>query len=167
MIEEDFDDFSKDPLAFRTALYELLKESPVSLNFNQDLMADKLTSFKEYTREDFEENHFNGELKLFPEAVLGMFPQAGSYLVPDYECIIERDEFKDVSSFFDTRTNAAEETPVSNGFKIKEEQTFTPFPLDGSQENAIKAVKSGRSVVVQGPREQANLNLYVISSVTL
>ncbi len=151
LIEEDFDDFSRDPLAFRTALYELLKESPLSLNFNQDLMVDKLTSFKEYTREDFEENHFNGELKLFPEAVLGMFPQAGSYLVPDYECIIERDEFKDLSTFFDTRTNTSDEVPVSNGFKIKEEQTFTPFPLDGSQENAIKAVKSGRSVVVQGP----------------
>ncbi|MBO9700014.1 MAG: DUF4011 domain-containing protein [Sporocytophaga sp.] len=151
LIEEDFDDFSKDPLAFRTALYELIKDSPLSLNFNQDLMAEKLSSFKEYTREDFEENHFNGELKLFPEAVLGMFPQAGSYLVPDYECIIERDEFKDVSTFFDTRTNALDEIPVSTSAKIKEEQTFTPFPLDGSQENAIKAVKSGRSVVVQGP----------------
>ncbi|GAL87337.1 hypothetical protein MYP_4567 [Sporocytophaga myxococcoides] len=153
LIEEDFDDFSRDPLAFRTALYELLKESPISLNFNQDLMADKLTSFKEYTREDFEENHFNGELKLFPEAVLGMFPQAGSYLVPDYECIIDRNEFKDLNSFFDTKANVSDELPVSNGIKIKikEEQTFTPFPLDGSQENAIKTVKSGRSVVVQGP----------------
>ncbi|WP_028979810.1 AAA domain-containing protein [Sporocytophaga myxococcoides] len=151
LIEEDFDDFSKDPLAFRTALYELIKDSPISLNFNQDLMADKLSAFKEYTREDFEENHFNGELKLYPEAVLGMFPQAGSYLVPDYECIIERDEFKDVSTFFDTRSNASDETLISTSTKIKEEQTFTPFSLDGSQENAIKAVKSGKSVVVQGP----------------
>jgi hypothetical protein len=151
LMEEDFDEFSKDPLAFRTALYELLKESTLSLNFNQDLMADKLTPFKEYTREEFEEKHFNGELKLFPEAVLGMFPQAGSYLVPDYECIIARNEFSDVAAFFDSRTNASNDLPVVSDFKIKEEQTFTPFPLDGSQENAIMAVKSGKSLVVQGP----------------
>jgi hypothetical protein len=35
--------------------------------------------------------------------------------------------------------------------QVKEEQTFTPFKLDAYQENALKAVKRGNSIVVQGP----------------
>src|SRR6185436_15442329 len=34
---------------------------------------------------------------------------------------------------------------------IKEEKLFTPFILDAYQENAIKAIKNGHSIVVQGP----------------
>ena len=33
----------------------------------------------------------------------------------------------------------------------EEEDTLTPFPIDASQEEIILAVKSGQSVVVQGP----------------
>src|SRR5690606_23431194 len=35
--------------------------------------------------------------------------------------------------------------------QVKEEHTFTPFKQDASQENALKAVKKGRSLVVHGP----------------
>src|SRR5690606_482226 len=34
---------------------------------------------------------------------------------------------------------------------LREEKLYTPFTLDGWQENAIRAVKSGKSIVVQGP----------------
>ena len=34
---------------------------------------------------------------------------------------------------------------------IKEEKIFAPFDLDAYQENAIKTIKNGNSIVVQGP----------------
>ncbi len=88
LLETSFDDFSKESLVFRTQLYELLKNSPVEINFNQDNFTEQLTDFQKFTKSDLEQLERNGELKLFPQAVLGIFPQAGSYLVPDYELLI-------------------------------------------------------------------------------
>ncbi len=92
LLETSFDDFSKESLVFRTQLYELLKQSPVEINFNQDNFSEQLTDFQKFTKSDLEETERNGELKLFPQAVLGIFPQAGSYLVPDYERLLEKND---------------------------------------------------------------------------
>ncbi len=144
-IETSFDDFDKDPLAFRTALYEFLKTSPLELNFNQDLFTDKLDVFKEYKAEEFNEVQKNGELKLYSEAVLGIFPQAGSYLVPDYEELIIKNEFSDFEHFLQSRKH------VDEHLKIKEENNYLIFKADASQEAALIKVKEGNSLVVQGP----------------
>ncbi|WMJ72811.1 AAA domain-containing protein [Cytophagaceae bacterium ABcell3] len=153
LIETSISDFGSESQMFRTKLYELLKESPLEINFNQDLFIDKLVDFKQFKKPDFEEGSANGELKLLPEAVLGIFPQADSWLVPDYEQIIDNNNFKDLEDFFVSRTNIDDKGGTGFHFlsKIKEEQFFTPYKMDASQENAIKAVKKGNSVVVQGP----------------
>jgi len=162
-LSEDFielvlDDLEKDSTVFRTSLYKILKDSPVELNFNQETFIDELKSFKEYIKIDFEKTTKTGELKLNPEAVLGIFPQAGSYLVPDYQHLIDEDSYGDIEDFFAARTNS--ETPEGEKHspeffhflnKVKEEDTFTPFKLDAYQENAIKAIKKGNSMVIQGP----------------
>ncbi len=158
LIERQLDDLDRDSTAFRTGIYNLIKESPVELNFNQENFIDELHSFKEYRKPEFEKEEKDGELKLFPEAVLGIFPQAGSYLVPDYNYLLEEDRYADIEEFFAGKTNENEE-PVgrhSPDFfyflnKIREEDTFTPYKLDAYQENALKAVKKGNSLVVQGP----------------
>jgi DNA polymerase IIIc chi subunit len=156
LLETSFDDFSKESLVFRTQLYELLKESPVEINFNQDNFTEQLTDFQKFTKSDLEETECNGELKLFPQAVLGIFPQAGSYLVPDYEQLIApsapRGEI--ISSLplvnlFDNRELVA--PPLEAGGAVREENSFLPFSIDASQEAAIQKVKSGASLVVQGP----------------
>ena len=146
-LEMDFDAFSPDPLVFRTQLYESLKESPLEINFNQDSFLDKLQPFEKFTRADFEERGRNGELKLYPEAVLGIFPQAGSYLAPDYRELIERDGFSTPEAFFDAYAAG----PPADAKPLREESLLTPFPLDASQENAVQAARSGGSLVVQGP----------------
>jgi len=157
LIERVFDDFDKDSRVFRTSLYQLFKESPVELNFNQDNFADKLFSFKNYKKADYDSAHKNGELKLYPEAVLGIFPQAGSHLVPDYIQLLEDKTTKDIKDFFLSRYLEEDRRSPSSEFqfgfldKVKEEQTFTPFKMDAFQENALKAIKKGNSVVVQGP----------------
>lgn len=159
LLETSFDDFSKESLVFRTQLYELLKQSPVEINFNQDNFTEQLTDFQKFTKADLEQLERNGELKLFPEAVLGIFPQAGSYLVPDYEQLIalpvEASNHPDggaktifSESFF---TKGEKEKVPPSGAAVREENSFLPFSVDASQELAIHQVKSGKSLVVQGP----------------
>jgi superfamily I DNA and/or RNA helicase len=156
LLETSFDDFSKESLVFRTQLYELLKKSPIEINFNQDNFTEKLTDFQKLSKSDLEETENNGELKLFPQAVLGIFPQAGSYLVPDYEQLIvtSAPSVGVISSLpkvnlFDNIASVAPHLGAEGA--IREENSFLPFSVDASQELAIQQVKSGASLVVQGP----------------
>lgn len=147
LLETNFEDFNIDSTAFRTELYQLLKDK-IELNFNADNFRDELSAFKVFKRNDFDTNHQQGQLKLFPEAVLGIFPQAGSQLVPDYLELLQSDEIKDLEEFFTSKTDGEN---VSDAANVREEKLFTPFPLDAYQEQAITSVKQGRSIVVQGP----------------
>lgn len=146
LLETNFEDFSVDSTAFRTELYELLKDK-IELNFNADNFRDDLNPFKIFKRQEFDQTHRNGELKLYPEAVLGIFPQAGSQLVPDYLQLIENEDTLDLEKFFADKISSEAESEN----RIKEEKLFTPYTLDAYQEEAIKAVKKGKSIVVQGP----------------
>ncbi|HEY0655078.1 MAG TPA: AAA domain-containing protein [Chryseosolibacter sp.] len=150
LLETNFEDFAVDSTVFRTQLYQLLKEK-IELNFNADNFRDELITFKQYKKDEFDKEHRNGELKLFPEAVLGIFPQAGSQLVPDYLNLIENSTVKDLEEFFIEKNVAHVEKPKHGLPAVKEEKIYTPFNLDAYQENAIRAVKNGQSIVVQGP----------------
>ncbi len=154
LIERVFDDFDKDSTVFRTALYELLRDSKVEVNFNPDNFTDKLTGFAPFLKDKFELGHETGKLKLMTEAVLGIFPQNGSYMVPDYLKLIEENTLDSLEEFFVGKTNledVVDKVEYSYVSKIKEEQTFTPFAIDAFQENALKTVKNGHSLVIQGP----------------
>ncbi len=160
LLERVFDDFDKDSRIYRTSLYELFKESNIELNFNQENFIDKLARFEHFKKTDLENICEKGELKLYPEAVLGIFPQAGSYLVPDYLHLIKNNPVGSLEEFFLKKTTEEDKEEIdftkhSESFhflnRVKEEQTVTPFEMDAFQENAIKAVKSGNSIVVQGP----------------
>jgi Cdc6-like AAA superfamily ATPase len=144
-----FEDFDRDSTVFRTQLYQLLKET-VELNFNPDTFTDDLIPFQEFKKAEFEELHHSGEIKLFPEAVLGLFPQAGSQLVPDYLQMMGSKVFTDLEDFFSSRVNQVQQTEkwVST---VREEKIYTPFSLDAYQEHALRSIKDGRSIVVQGP----------------
>ena len=61
------------------------------IHIYQAIFQDTLQYFDECSKADLELLEQNGELKLFPEAVLGIFPQAGSYLAPDYEALISQE----------------------------------------------------------------------------
>ncbi len=150
LLEENFEEADRDSTVFRTYIYQLLQKSNLDINFNQDNYQNELTTFKSFKKEEFEETHFNGELKLFPEAVLGIFPQSGSYLIPDYTDLIENNKIEDLESFFSVRSeNKIDDQNFLN--QVKEEKVFPAFSMDAWQENALKAVKLGHSIVVQGP----------------
>lgn len=152
LLEESFEEADRDSIAFRTWLYEILTKNEFEINFNADNYRDELSPFTNYARGEYEQTLKSGELKLYPNAVLGIFPQAGSYLVPDYIYLIGESKINDLEDFFYTRT-AALEIPESQNFHhlVKEEKLYSVFPLDTWQENALKAAKLGHSLVVQGP----------------
>lgn len=143
LLETDFSSFPKDALAFRTALYELLKEQGLDLNFNRELFTDEVIPFRSQNRHDFEAQWQPGQLKLQPEAVLGIFPQAGSYLLNDYEELMANPALQTFEDLF----QEAGKLPQ----KITEQNFFTLFELDAAQEAALQQVRGGQSVVVQGP----------------
>ncbi len=153
VLEKDLADFDKDPLVFRTQLYEWLKTTPIELNFNQDLFTDQLQPYDKQTGKSLTTLEHPGELKLYPEAVLGIFPQAGSYLVPDYGELIERGgkglEAEGIELAVDDHAPPA--LPPTALALRPERLLHTPLPLDASQEAAIRMVKAGSSLVVQGP----------------
>ncbi len=149
LADTSFEDFDRDSTAFRTQLYQLLNET-VELNFNPDTFTDNLVPFEEFRKTEFEERHHAGEIKLHPEAVLGIFPQAGSQLVQDYVHLIENQPGINFEEFFSSRVENS--TSIENwGSSIKEEKIYTPFMLDSYQEHALRIIKDGKSLVVQGP----------------
>ncbi len=158
-LEQSFEDFSKDSLEFRTQLYEYLKDSPLKIDFNKELFTNELHDFEKMLKTDLELSENNGELKLYPQAVLGIFPQAGSFLVPDYKEFLSA-----ISNQQSVLGNEGLETLFPNNSeqfsivdsqqritKIKEENLLTPFAVDASQELSLRQIKSGASMVVQGP----------------
>ncbi len=153
MFDTNFEDFNPDSTVFRTELYQLLKEK-IEINFNPDNFRDELIPFQSFKKDEFDLKHRNGELKLFPEAVLGIFPQAGSQLVPDYMRLIEETRMLDLEAFFLSKNHVIDESGVERiliNQALREEKLHTPFTLDAYQETAIKAIKTGQSIVVQGP----------------
>ncbi|WP_229252829.1 AAA domain-containing protein [Dyadobacter helix] len=151
VLEKSFEDFPGDVLEFHTQLHAWLKETPFRINFNQELFDTKIVHFDAQRTADLKLQERNGEMKLCPEAVLGIFPQAGSYLVPDYEYLLEQDKEKSFSSILlgAEPDGITDSTPMRPS--IREEDILTPFPMDESQEEIILEVKRGKSVVVQGP----------------
>jgi hypothetical protein len=151
LFNETFEDVDRDSTTFRTALYNILKQSSVDINFNADNYRDEIDPFTKFNRSEFEESHFSGQLKLFPESVLGIFPQAGSLLVPDYAHLIREDSLHDLEEFF-FRHQPLSSVKTDNYISlVREEKVYAIFPSDIWQENVIKASKLGNSIVVQGP----------------
>jgi hypothetical protein len=150
LLNTTFEDFDADSTVFRTQLYQLLKET-VELNFNSDTFTDELAPFLEFKKDEFDQQHHNGEIKLFPEAVLGIFPQAGSQLVTDYQFLIESQSFDDLDDFFSNKIQGDAGQIGKWISSVKEEKIYTPFSLDAYQEHALRIIKDGKSLVVQGP----------------
>lgn len=148
-IETVFED-DNDSQVFRNELYAILKSSPVDINFSSELFENKLKNTINYKKNEFESEYKTGVLKLENTANFGIYPQSGSYLMPDYDYWIAKNEFESFEEFFLSK-NQISADKYKQLSRVKEEQTFTPFPIDSSQEAALKAVKQGNSLVVQGP----------------
>ncbi|TXK28257.1 AAA family ATPase [Pontibacter qinzhouensis] len=144
LTELDLDTLPQEPLEFRTAIYELLKEHQLKIYTGRDFFADKLIPFRDYKKADFEETLKPGQLHLEPEAVLGIFPQAASFLLADYDALLEQEQMQEMEDLFVSGV-------ATKSGSTQAQHTFAMFEMDASQEAALQRVKSGDSVVVQGP----------------
>src|SRR5690606_28648388 len=116
-----------------------------------DNFRDELTPFAEFKKAALDVSNHVGALTLFPEAVLGIFPQAGSQLAADYKYLIDVENFSDIDAFFLRHVPEQEEVPAEGDDVIRAERLYMPFEGDAWQESAIKKTKARESLVVQGP----------------
>ncbi|GAB3527720.1 hypothetical protein GCM10027443_04570 [Pontibacter brevis] len=144
LAELDLGTLPRHPLEFRTQIYELLKLHQLAIDVGRDFFTDKLKPFRDYKKAAFEAEQKPGQLHLEQEAVLGIYPQAASYLLSDYDELLAKDGLQDMVELFAPRAGVANTA-------VQAQQTFTVFDMDASQEAALQAVKQGRSLVVQGP----------------
>ena len=142
-------DLEGDITVFITDLYQMLKNSSIDVNFNQDLFTKKLKKIKPFTKNEFADQFKIGELKLESQAVIGIFPQNSSYLFPDYKQMIEDNAFSSIEELFKSKKLALGSYKEES--ETKENSLYNAFPMDASQEAVLKEVKKGKSLVVQGP----------------
>ncbi len=145
-LEQDFENEQwtkarKDSRVFRTELYKYLASNNLEINFNAENFTDALQYFTKQSKSEFDLFHQTGKLKLQPQALLGIFPQADSYLSPDYDWLLRQE--------ITLETLLPPSAPLGRGLR-QGEQVY-PYPLDASQEKALQAIKNGQSLVVQGP----------------
>jgi len=144
--ENPIENFSKEPTPFRTELYQYLKKE-LTLNFKQELFENKLESFEETNRQDSEDSFKTGILELRPFGVLGQFSQKSSFLMQDYEELMDRYKVEGLDELFDEWFAYEREEEIS----MKEGNMFNTFPMDTSQEEVLRTVREGGSCVVEGP----------------
>ena len=132
-IPENVDSF----LAFFTELYGVFKNKEIPIAYNSELFESTIKRFLSYTKEDIQSLK-EGELRIENAAVIGLFPQAGSFLYQDYDALPE----VDFNTLF-----------LNEGTKklVKEWDYLSPLAIDASQEVVLKEVNEGHSLVVQGP----------------
>lgn len=158
LVEFTFDGYDKESTAFKNMLYEQLRESAIDIRFSREFYGSQLESFASKVKEGFETQFEEGEVSIKMQAVLGIFPQADSYLVPDYDFMLDQVEDENLDTFFEAKSlnqpdvHSVDFDPTRHFLSnINEYETYTPFALDAYQENALNAVKKGNSIVVQGP----------------
>ncbi|RPA68337.1 DUF4011 domain-containing protein [Cyclobacteriaceae bacterium YHN15] len=144
--EHSMEDFSKDAIGFRNDLYQYLKKE-FAINFTTELYEKTVKNFPDSSKSQDESTFQTGKLELKSYAVLGQFSQKTSFLIQDYEELIEHNGYDDLESLFFNYFNAEEDLPKT----VREDQLYTCFPMDASQEQVVKAVRTGNSVVVEGP----------------
>lgn len=168
-LDQDFEDeqwtkIRKDSRLFRTEFYKYLEINSLEIHFNTENFTDTLCYFTKQSKSEFDLFHQTGKLKLQPQAVLGIFPQADSYLAPDYNFLLNTPEESkfltrilpfSALSINPTQERKKEEggtkTPLSSVFLLPNPNSVYPYPLDASQEKALQAIKNGQSIVIQGP----------------
>lgn len=133
---------AEDGLQFLTILYNQLKESGLDIHFNQELLASRIQPFQIFDKNQPPLGFQPGMLKLQPEAVLGLFPQSDSIIIPDFQFLEQHGI--ELQEIFEKIVPAI--SP-----KVKEADILPVLPMDGSQEVGLKAILEGKSIVVKGP----------------
>jgi ABC-type ATPase involved in cell division len=129
-----------DMISLKTAVYELLRDEKIDVNFKDTFFEPALEPFALHTKEHFEQTYRNTGLQVQRSAVLGIYTGIDSALQTDFDHLLNEDVA--LEQLFH---NAETPNPV------KLEDCYTPFDFDSFQLQTIQRIKKGASMVVQGP----------------
>lgn len=141
--EEFFDLDTFDLLSFKTDLINKLSSLNLDVRFERSFFEEQFDYFKSYLKDELNLKYANGAVCLSNELLLGVYPQSSSYLGPDYDQWIDRQPDFNIDAFFETKSIVVED--------VYKEKIPLPYSLDASQEEVIKQVWEGKSIVIQGP----------------
>lgn len=144
-LDEALQDFSADPVEFRTQLSKILSEN-FAIQLSSAIFEDQIASFPTSQIRLDQERFQDGKISLKTYAILGQFAQKESYLFREYEELNSRQSEISPEELFQQFFANDENLPIPG-----EEQLFPIFPLDASQENVLMRVRQGKSLVVEGP----------------
>jgi hypothetical protein len=143
-LQEQFQELPTDPIEFRIGLAKLI-EANFRFQLSSTLFEDRIASFPNSQISVDSSKFQDGKIALKTYALLGQFAQKGNFLFRDYENLLTQDDTDSIETLFVNHFHQ-EERPVP-----REDQLFSVFPLDASQENVLLKVRQGKSLVVEGP----------------
>ena len=129
-----------EPLSFLVSLHRQIEDSALDLSFNSAQFEQRLRPFRSYKKAELESSTKTGCLRLFPQAVLGLFSQSSSTLISDYTHLLAMEPPPQPEDMLPSRRSSA-----------AARLSCAPLPMDGSQEAAFTRIKDGDSLVIQGP----------------
>ncbi|MGY6521568.1 MAG: AAA domain-containing protein [Mongoliitalea sp.] len=130
---------------FINQLYATLKDR-IEIQFTSSIYERNIQSFPTLGKTLDQERLQLGKLAIKPYAVLSQFQTKISAMLADYQVLMQDQQEGTPDEFFSNRF-----FPLKQATVPREENLYTIFPLDGSQEKVIQAVRQGRSCVVEGP----------------
>lgn len=151
-LQEQFQELPSDPIEFRIGLAKIV-ESNFPFQLSSTLFEDRIASFPNSQISVDSSKFQDGKIVLKTYALLGQFAQKGNFLFRDYENLLTQDDSDSIETLFVNHFHQ-EEGPVP-----REDQLFSVFPLDASQENILLKVRQGKSLMVEGPPETGKSQL--------
>lgn len=141
-MNEALAELPEEEMAFRVGLYELLKKFEIGLQFNRDTFKNELVSFPYLKSSELSERYTAGQLRLFPSAILGFFPDAAAVFIHDYETLLKKGDLPESLDQWLAEPNKDDSMPSLPVYAL---------PTDASQRRALAAAALGQSMVIQGP----------------
>ncbi|GHB43455.1 AAA domain-containing protein [Mongoliitalea lutea] len=140
-LPESYTDFQD----FINQLYATLKDR-IEIQFTSGIYEQRIQTFPTSGKTLDQERFQLGKLSIKPYAVLSQFQTKTSAMLADYQLLMQEQQAGSLDDFFANRFFPSKQVTTP-----REENLYTIFPLDGSQEKVIQAVRQGRSCVVEGP----------------
>ncbi len=127
--------------SFWNWLYEQIQKFDIPIKWNTDVFDEPYKMFSHF-QAHYAKNFPLGELKIVPEAILGLFPETDTALFDDYDFLLKNTDLITNHSVFSSQLI---------NVNTKEEPLIQVVDLDASQEKVIIQAKKGSNLVVQGP----------------